>query len=290
MPPTRPAPAPHLRTGERPGRNDRPSEDRILATPSGDAFVVLDGVSTLSDDRPRGGWYADTLGKLIVDRLAAGPGAELTDVLHDAISAITREYALTPGASPAATVSVVRLGDTVVEAAVLGDSPIVVIGHDGTVRTLTDTRLAELVETRPQATEYRRRLAAGSGFDTRHHQLLVELRDAQMGWINQPGGYWVAEAVPEAGRQAVTATWSRAEIAQIIAATDGVSSAVDDYGLYSWTELAASCRADGPQALVDAVHQAEERDADGRAWPRYKPSDDKALAYLDLTPGGTHAV
>ncbi|MCG6496875.1 protein phosphatase 2C domain-containing protein [Kitasatospora sp. A2-31] len=176
-----PPPALSLRTGERPGRDDRPSEDRILATPSGDAFVVLDGVSTLSDDRPRGGWYADTLGKLIVDRLAAGSGTELTDVLHDAISVITRTYALAPGASPAATVSVVRLGDTTVEAAVLGDSPVVVIGRDGTVRTLTDTRLAELVESRPQAAEYRRRLAAGSGFDTRHHQLLVELRDAQMG-------------------------------------------------------------------------------------------------------------
>ncbi|MGW2397188.1 protein phosphatase 2C domain-containing protein [Kitasatospora sp. NPDC001664] len=286
MPPT---PAPSLRTGERPGRDDRPSEDRILATPSDDAFVVLDGVSTLSDDRPRGGWYADTLGKLIVDRLAAGSGAELTEVLHDAISAITREYALTPGASPAATVSVVRLGDTVVEAAVLGDSPVVMIGHDGTARTLTDTRLAELVETRPQATEYRRRLAAGSGFDTRHHQLLVELRDAQMGWINRPGGYWVAEAVPEAGRQAVTATWPRAEIAQILAATDGVSSAVDGYGLYSWTELAAACRADGPQAVVDAVHRAEEQDAEARAWARYKQSDDKALAHLDLAPGVTPA-
>ncbi|MFE2726481.1 protein phosphatase 2C domain-containing protein [Kitasatospora sp. NPDC059327] len=283
MPPTS---APSLRTGERPGRNDRPSEDRILATPSGDAFVVLDGVSTLSDDRPRGGWYADTLGKLILDCLASGPGVELTEVLHDAISAITREYALTPGASPAATVSVVRLGDTVVEAAVLGDSPVVVTGHDGTVKVLTDTRLAELVETRPQAAEYRRRLAAGSGFDDGHHRLLVELRDAQMGWINRPGGYWVAEAVPEAGRQAVTATWPRAQVAQILAATDGVSSAVDDYGLYSWAELAAACRADGPQAVVDAVHAAEEQDAHGRAWPRYKQSDDKALAVLDIPPTG----
>ncbi|MCG6496874.1 hypothetical protein [Kitasatospora sp. A2-31] len=99
----------------------------------------------------------------------------------------------------------------------------------------------------------------------------------------------MAEAVPEAGRQAITATWPRAEIAQILAATDGVSGAVDDYGLYSWTDLAASCRADGPQALVDAVHRAEEQDAHGRTWPRYKPSDDKALAHLDLTADGTSA-
>ncbi|MFB8170200.1 protein phosphatase 2C domain-containing protein [Kitasatospora purpeofusca] len=276
-----------VRTGERAGQDSRPSEDRVLVTPAGDAVVVLDGVSTLSDERPRGGWYADTLGALLVDRLAADPRAELTEVLHDALVTVTGEYALVPGASPAATVTIVRLRDRVVEAAVLGDSPVAVIGHDGTARVFTDPRLAALVETRPQAAEYRRRLAGGSGFDERHRELLRELRDAQMGWINRPDGYWVAEAAPEAGRRALTASWPLADVAQVLAATDGVSAAVDDYRLYSWDELAAACRTDGPQAVVDAVHRAEQRDADGRTWPRNKPHDDKALAEIVVRPPAT---
>ncbi|WP_406095608.1 protein phosphatase 2C domain-containing protein [Kitasatospora purpeofusca] len=275
-----------VRTGGRAGQDDRPGEDRVFVTPTGDAVVVLDGVSTLSDERPRGGWYADTLGALLVDRLAAGPPAELAEVLYDALATVAREHALVPGESPAATVSIVRLRDRVVEAAVLGDSPVAVIGRDGAARVFTDPRLATLVESRPQAAEYRRRLAGGSGFDERHRELLRELRGAQMGWINRPGGYWVAEAVPEAGRRALTASWPLAEVTQVLAATDGVSAAVDDYRLYSWEELAAACRADGPQAVVDAVHRAEQRDADGRTWPRNKPHDDKALAEIAVRPLG----
>ncbi|MFJ4090999.1 protein phosphatase 2C domain-containing protein [Kitasatospora sp. NPDC089913] len=275
-----------VRTGERAGQDSRPSEDRVFVTPAGDAVVVLDGVSTLSDERPRGGWYADTLGALLVDGLTAAPRAELTEVLHDALAAVTHAYGLVPGASPAATVSIVRLRGRVVEAAVLGDSPVAVVGRDGTARVFTDPRLATLVESRPQAAEYRRRLAGGSGFDERHRELLRELRDAQMGWINRPGGYWVAEAVPEAGRRALTASWPLDEVAQVLAATDGVSAAVDDYRLHSWEELAAACRADHPQAVVDGVHRAEERDPDGRTWPRNKPHDDKALAEIAVHPVG----
>ncbi|WP_404868490.1 hypothetical protein ACI1MP_10505 [Kitasatospora griseola] len=192
--------------GERAGHDDRPSEDRILATPSGDAVVVLDGVSTVNDDTPRGGWYADTLGRLLIDRLTTGTGAELAEILHDAIAEITRAYGLSPGASPAATVSIVPARGERVEAAVLGDSPVVVLGRDGSVDVFTDTRLATLVESWPQAALYRRRLADGAGFDDQHRQLLRELRDEQMAWINEVGGYWVAEAVPEAGYQARTAS------------------------------------------------------------------------------------
>ncbi|MFI9788636.1 PP2C family serine/threonine-protein phosphatase [Kitasatospora sp. NPDC051984] len=270
-----------VQTGERAGRTDRPSEDRILSTPSGDAVVVLDGVSTLSDDKPRGGWYAETLGRLLIDRLTTGADAELPEILHDAIAEITRAYGLSPGASPAATVSIVRVRGQQVEAAVLGDSPVVVIGHDGYEDVHTDTRLATLVESWPQAALYRRRLADGTGFDDQHRQLLRELRDEQMAWINEPGGYWVAEAVPEAGHQARTASWPLADVAQILIATDGVSSAVDDYRLYTWPKIAAACRTKGgPQAVVDDVHLIEQRDPNGRAFPRYKLSDDKVLASL----------
>ncbi len=101
-----------------------------------------------------------------------------------------------------------------------------------------------------------------------------------MTWINRPGGYWVAEAVPEAGHHARTDSWPLAGVSEVLIATDGVSSAVDDYDLFCWAEAVAVCRGKGPQAVVDFIHSAEQRDFDGRAWPRYKPHDDKALAYL----------
>lgn len=64
--------------------------------------------------------------------------------------------------------------------------------------------------------------------------------------------------------------------------TDGVSCAVEEYELYSWLEMARECRTAGPQAVVEAVSRAEEHDPDAQMWPRYKPSDDKALVWWPL--------
>ncbi|MFC8661915.1 protein phosphatase 2C domain-containing protein [Streptomyces sp. NPDC057199] len=277
-------------TGELPG-GDRPSEDRIFQAPG--VVIVLDGVSTVSDDEPRGGWYAHTLGDHLTAGLAAAPNADLRHLLEQAISAIVREYGLVAGSSPAATVSIVRRRGEEIDALVLADSPVFARTNGGGFDQVRDNRLAQLVAGRPEYAEYQSWLRAGRGFKAPEHRaLLQKLRTHQLRHLNNdaPGGYWVAEAVPEAARHAVVRTWPTADIAEILVMTDGVSAAVEEYGLYpSWGHLARVCRTDGPDQAVRAIHDLEtEEDPDGRRWPRYKVSDDKALAHLQFPHAAPH--
>ncbi|MFJ4676966.1 hypothetical protein [Kitasatospora sp. NPDC088783] len=65
--------------GEPPG-GERLSEDRVLVSAGRDLVVVLDGVSTVTDETPRGGWYAQTLGEGV---LAAHARASLAEACAD---------------------------------------------------------------------------------------------------------------------------------------------------------------------------------------------------------------
>lgn len=270
-----------LTTGELSG-GGRPSEDHIVQAPG--AVIVLDGVSTVSDEEPRGGWYAEVLGNRVASVLAAGPDADLRLVLEQAIAAIVSEHGLVAGSSPAATVSMVRHGGETIDALVLADTPVIARTVHGKFDPVRDERLAQLVSGRPEYEEYRRWLLAGRGFGAPEHRaLLQKLRTHQIRHLNNgaPGGYWVAEAVPEAARHAVVRSWPTADIADILVMTDGVSAGVEEYGLYpTWEDLAQACLTGSPATVVRAIQDAEADDPDGRRWPRYKVSDDKALAFL----------
>ncbi|MFJ9841793.1 PP2C family serine/threonine-protein phosphatase [Kitasatospora sp. NPDC101155] len=268
---------PVVRTGERAGQDNRPTEDRIVVLDH--ALVVLDGVSTVTDDQPRGGWYAGALGERIANLLTRTPRSDLREVLTAAIGGLARDHHLIPGRSPAATVAVARLANHQIDVAVLGDSPITAIHHDGTLLQLRDDRLAHLVDAQPQAALYRSRLRAGRGFDQQHREILRELRDFQNTQVNRPGGYWIAEAAPEAGQNAFVATWPAEGLTDLLLATDGITEAVDAYGLLTWQQVAALSRAVGPDAVIDTIRDFETQDPDARRHPRYKPSDDAALAH-----------
>ncbi|MEU9190112.1 hypothetical protein AB0D14_37420 [Streptomyces sp. NPDC048484] len=263
----------------------RSSEDRIVQAPG--AVIVLDGVSTLTDDEPRGGWYAEVLGNRVASVLAAGPDADLRQVLEQAIAGIAGEHGLVAGASPAATVAVVRHRGDTVDALVLADTPVIARTVAGTIDPVHDDRLARLVTDRPQYAEYQARLREGRGFQAPEHRILLqELRAHQLRHLNNgaPGGYWVAEAVPEAARHAVVRSWPARDLADILVMTDGASAGIEEYGLYlSWDDLADACLTDGPDTVVRFIHDTEAADPDGRRWPRYKKSD-KALAYLRFAP------
>lgn len=223
------------------GAPGRVTEDRIRVLPN--AIVVLDGVTSRRPPDRNGGWYAtqlaDELARLITD---ADP---LTDLLAQAISNLVRRHDLVPGDSPSATAAIVRWTDTTIDALVLCDTPVVAFGRS--THVLEDTRLADL---RPDPDILR--------------------------WKNKPGGYWVAEAEPVAAQQALTASWPRAEIAKVIAATDGVSCGVSEYGLFSWEDLAEMPLGDA----LDRIREAERGDSEHKRWPRHKTHDDQAIARI----------
>ena len=255
---------------------ERPSEDVVIVRPN--AVIVLDGATTLRPGVRSGGWYAAALGGAIAGRLAAAPGMDLADLLAASIRALARESGLAPGASPSSTVALVRWSETVIDALVLGDSPVIAFGAGGSV-LLADDRLAAV----PRPGGYRELLRSGAGFGD-DHVLALRGSAAEIDRLrNTEGGFWVAEADPDAAYEARTARWPRSHVDTVLVATDGVACGVDDYRIFpDWSAVRTLAAEHGAPAVLEAVRDAERSDPDGSRWPRPKPHDDQALVLLDF--------
>jgi hypothetical protein len=227
----------------------RTTEDRVLVLPN--AVVVLDGVTSRRPPDRNGGWYATQLSAELARLLP--DGGNLADLLATAIKRIATRYDLTPGDSPSSTVAIARWDEHTLDALVLADSPIVAFGTE--TQVIADTRLAKL------------RPLGGTITD----------------WRNRPGGYWVAEADPEAAHQAVQTSVPRADLTHVIMATDGVSCGVDDYKIFpTWHSVLDLATTRGPAAVLAEVRAAEHSDQDRTRWPRHKTHDDQALALISF--------
>jgi hypothetical protein len=266
---------PRIEVAERPGVGldgaVRPSEDVVVVLPH--AVVLLDGATSLDPELPSGGWYASRLAGELAGRLAGYPNTDLADLLAASIKTVARDHELVPGKSPSSTVALLRWTDTVVEGLVLADSPIVAFTHDGP-SPLVDERLT----TMPRGAGYRDRLASGAGYDENHLVALRKAVERTATRRNVEGGFWVAEAEPDAAHYAVRATWPRDSVSTVLMASDGVACGVDTYHVFAdWSSVRDLAKAAGPEAVLDRVRAAEASDPDGARWPRPKPHDDQAL-------------
>ncbi|MBK1784259.1 protein phosphatase 2C domain-containing protein [Prauserella cavernicola] len=236
----------------------RPTEDFVVAT--GNAVVLLDGATEFREDLPSGGWYAGRLAARLGEGLTDAPDADLGVLLAGAIADVAAEHDLQPRHSPSSTVAILRWTEERVHALVLADSPVVAFGRRGTV-VLADQRITRL----------------------RERGLLRTRADVNR-MRNTENGFWVAEADPTAAEHALRADWPRREIDTVLLATDGVSVGIDDYALFDWPHALELAREHGAKAVLDAVRDAEQADADGTRWPRPKRHDDQALAVIQFTP------
>jgi hypothetical protein len=253
----------------------RPTEDVVVAL--GTSVVLLDGATSLRPGLPSGGWYAATLAAQLGTELTANPELTLPDSLAKAIAEITRKHDLRPGNSASSTVALLRWTADEVEALVLADSPIIAFTTSG-VQPVTDERLASL----PRRGSYRDRLRAGGGYGEEHATALRESAGGFDPLRNTDDGFWVAEADPAAAYRAFTARWPRDQVDAVLMASDGMSCGVEEYGLFAdWSAVLDTVRAEGAQAVLDKVRDAERNDPDGTRWPRPKLHDDKTLVLVD---------
>ncbi|MEV0357848.1 protein phosphatase 2C domain-containing protein [Nocardia sp. NPDC050697] len=253
----------------------RTDEDRALIFDDG--VVVLDGATSHGPDVPPASEYVDRLGAAVIARL--NRHSDPASALAEAISATAHALHLRPGISPSSTVAVVQLAGDRVRVLVLGDTTVVTGRADGTHEVQTDDRLNELAI--PQADEYRRRLASGTGYDEQHRELLGELQRAQRVCRNRDDGYWIAEADPAAARHARIVDYPRDALTWVIIATDGARDTIEALGI-PWPEVAERSQADLDALLAQCHAWEADSDPDGRQLPRAKQHDDKTLAVVHL--------
>ena len=261
----------HVVSAELPA-GDAPNEDRVRVGKN--AVVVLDGASG-SDTRVTVADYVDHLAGALIEVLDAEPDIPLPHALADAIRSTVATLRLMPGESPSSTVSIARRRDDEIDLLVLGDSPIY-LGPDGEL--LTDDRLACL--DLPSRTKAYERLRQGAGYDDVHRELVRRVRAEQLPLLNEPGGYWIAEARPEAASEAVTRTVP-AELPWLVMLTDGVDKPIRHLSI-PLSDLAHRTR-DELDDLLRELHEWEQnKDPTALELPRFKQHDDKTAAVVGL--------
>lgn len=257
----------------------RANEDWAGATMH--AAIVLDGITTPAElgtgcthTTP---WYVSNLGALVLSAAEANPDLPLCEVVADGIRRVASLHVDTcdlahPG-TPSSTVALVRERGGSLEYLVLSDAT-VVIDRPGGVEAVTDKRVEDVAgaeraaaQEQPPGSPARQRLM---------QQLVTEQRRHK----NQPGGYWVAGADPDAAKHAVTGSCGDAKRAALL--TDGAATLAADYKLVDWVGLLDLLHAGGASSLIRHVRWAEADDPDARRWPRYKRSDDAAAVYLEF--------
>ncbi|WP_040833664.1 protein phosphatase 2C domain-containing protein [Nocardia brevicatena] len=254
----------------------RSGDDRVLTTRN--SVIVLDGASSFAPDMPTAGTFVDTLGQELRAQCETGT-EDLTAALSRAIETTSSRLGLQPGAAPSSTVSIVRVGHTAIDVLALGDSPIIVGRTDGTFETIHDDRLDRL--DLPEATRYRERLRAGSGYDDEHRAILGELQHQERKRRNRDGGYWIAEADHAAAQHSITARYARDDVAWVILATDGAAEPLAPLGI-SWSDVAQLDASGLAELLVRCEHWEAQTDPAGRQQPRAKRHDDKTVAVVRL--------
>ncbi len=131
-------------------------------------------------------------------------------------------------------------------------------------------------------TRYQQRLKDGHGWDGSHTQILRQLQVEQAKHRNQSGGYWIAEAVPEAADHAIVIREPVAAVPWAVLATDGAYKVMAHLGLDKWVDLREATRLELERLLRDCQAWEDSEDPRGQHLPRAKLHDDKSLAVVKL--------
>jgi hypothetical protein len=242
-------------TATAPGSNQAPNEDAVCS--SDRVAVVVDGVTApagLDTGCIHGtAWYAHQL----ATRTVAASERDSCD--------------LTADGTPSATIAIVRENGELVEYLVLSDAT-VVIATGNQAEVITDERHLELLAEPKRAVQ-----SAPSGSEERE-RLLRDLITTQRKLRNVPGGYWLAGAVPRAAEHAFCGAVPIGDGLCVAAMTDGAARLVDVFEAQAWPDALRELRKSGPDEWIRRVRELEATDADLTRWPRYRASDDAALA------------
>ena len=164
-----------------------------------------------------------------------------------------------------------RWSDKEVEVLVLGDSPVVVQLTSGGQETIVQHRQEHIApELRHR---YRERLADGSGYDSEHREILAEIQRREAAVRNRSGGYYIAEAEPDAALRCTRRTYLENTVKLCLIATDGAVPAIESGSIFG-----------SPTPLLSVLLEIQKweriQDPSGSIRPRSKIHDDKTLAIL----------
>ncbi len=245
---------------------------------AGHRLWVLDGATGLGSSLLPGfsdaAWLARTANRLLHTHHAMRETRQLVaTVIAGLASAFEAEQARRPEERwelPIASLLVLTFGDGTVEAAWLGDCR-AILEIDGAIVTCGET---------PDGEAQERAFAARIGADLgatamlRSPAVIEQLRIARAA-SNTGRGRWVLGLEPEAADHLETVAFSHSGPVRGLAMSDGFSALELKYNRFTPHELLHEAAAQGLAALGAQLRHIEEiEDPFGKAYPRFKVSDD----------------
>jgi hypothetical protein len=268
-----------------PGDAARPNEDAWCASES--FAAALDGATGLGEpllEAPSdAAWLSNAGAEALMRRAPQAHGrdllkAVLTELerrfLDERLRAPTEMYEL-PMAS---AVMVQAAGADALTALWYGDCCSLVERPGAPVEVVGDVS-AKRSEEAERASRAAASIGRGPAGSLRTPEVLAALRADRNRW-NQPGGPWTFAPDARCAEHSGLAAFAAPPGTWLLLATDGFTALATDYGRFSLPALLGEARARGLATVLDEVRAVERADPEGRAYPRFKVSDDATALLL----------
>ncbi len=257
------------------GSRSKPNDDSFGA--AGNRIWVLDGATGLGSRLLPGGsdaaWLSHTANRLLHTHHAIRDSVQLVrTVIAGLASAFEQECIARPEARwqlPCAALLLLTVEADRTEAVWLGDCR-AILSIDGRIETCGETPEGE-AEEREWAAKLGQGASATAMLDS--ETVMTALRDSR-DRFNTGHGRWVLGLEPKAADHMKSAVFARATEGGL-AMSDGFSALELKYRRYQAADLLEAASEKGLALLAGELRAIEEvEDPDGRAYPRFKCSDD----------------
>lgn len=252
--------------------------------------VLLDGASGITGTRvlphhsgSDAQWFSHFVGGRICEYLNMSRGIvdSIRLAVEDSRDFIV-EYGVTDNEDlfPSSTLVVVSVAGDLVDIVSLGDSPVFIGLKDGSLVTMSDSRIAELDQAAVDAMVDRSRGLAMTGARKRAAVNDILLANRQL--KNKPDGYWILDPTGVALDHFNVMQFSVEDVDYVCAMSDGLERAFDLFGLADPAAFLAKATRESFDELLVRLRAEERQDPDFDRYPRLKMHDDATCFMLRL--------
>ena len=252
--------------------------------------MLLDGASGITGKRvlshhsgSDAQWFSHFVGCRICEYLDASRG--IVDSIRLAVDD-SRDYIGEHGVTdneelfPSSTLVAVSVSGDSVDIVSLGDSPAFIGFKDGSLATMSDSRIAELDQAAVDAMVDRSRGRAMTGVQKRAAVNDILLANRQL--KNKPDGYWILDPSGVALEHLNVRRFSVKDIDYVCAMSDGMERAFDLFWLADPAAFLATATRESFDELIVRLRAEENLDPDFDHYPRLKLHDDASCFMLRL--------
>ena len=252
--------------------------------------VLLDGASGITGTRvlphhsgSDAQWFSHFVGGRICEYLDASRG--IVDSIRLAVDD-SRDYIGEHGVTDnedlhsSSTLVAVSVAGDLVDIVSLGDSPVFIGRKDGSLATMSDSRIAELDQAAVDAMVDRSRGRAMTGVQKRAAVNDILLANRQL--KNKPDGYWILDPSGVALDHFNVMRFSVEAIDYVCAMSDGLERAFDLFGLADPAAFLATATRESFDELIVRLRAEENLDPEFDRYPRLKLHDDASYFMLRL--------